>query len=123
MPPPTRSRAHRRRLYRHSAGPLHEIELERDSFRGAVFVWFGADTCHAVAQAPLLRTQGLPFETINRIAGRVAMRDHAAGEPLTPIVVVALAAREVQLTFAAMKQLIAQVGGGSQLCVDPCRDR
>jgi len=53
----------------------------------------------------------------------VPLWDRAAGELFAPIVVVALAAREVQLAFAAVKQLAADIGEGPQPCVDRHRDR
>src|SRR4029077_16154305 len=87
----------------------------------------GAHPDHAVAQPPLQRPEALPFEAIDRVAGRVSLRDHRAGEPLAPVVVVTLAARQVQLTFAAVEQLAAliqrrpQLGGAPQRYRQPPR--
>jgi hypothetical protein len=47
------SRAHRRGLDRHPAGPRHQVELERHGFRCPVIKGLSACADHAVAQAPL----------------------------------------------------------------------
>src|SRR4029077_7370473 len=87
----------------------------------------GAHPDHAAAQAPLQRPEALPFEAVHRIAGRMALRDHRAGKALAPIVIATLAARQVQLTFAAVEQLAAliekrpQLGGAPQRYRQPPR--
>src|SRR5439155_1549411 len=87
----------------------------------------GAHPDHAAAQAPLQRAEALPFEAIDRVARRVSLRDHRAGEPFAPIVIVTLTARQVQLTFAAVEQLAAliekrpQLGGAPQRYRQPPR--
>src|SRR5207302_8208316 len=55
----------------------------------------------------LQRAEALPFEPIDRIAGRVRLRHDAAGELLAPVVVVALRARHVDLPLALLEQRAA----------------
>src|SRR5437870_11988090 len=52
-----------------------------------------------VSQPPLQRSKCLPFEPIERISGRMALRDRGAGKLLAPIVVVALRAGEIELAL------------------------
>src|SRR5260221_5574738 len=56
-----------------------------------------------VAKPPLERPQALPLQAVQRVSGRVRLRDDAAGEALAPVVVVALGAGEVELALAAME--------------------
>src|SRR5439155_5675812 len=65
----------------------------------------------------------LPFEAIDRVARRVSLRDHRTGKALAPVVVVTLAARQVQLTFAAVEQLAALIQKRPQLGILRPRDR
>jgi len=53
----------------------------------------------------------------------VPLWDDRAAQPLAPVVVVALAAREVQLTFTAVEQLAAPIEEGLQLGIAAHRDR
>jgi len=75
--------------------PLHQVELQRHGFRRAVLVGLGAHPDHAIAQPPLQRTQTLPFEAVDRVARRVALRDDGTGEKPSSIVVVTPAAGQV----------------------------
>src|SRR5436305_7312588 len=104
----TRSRADRRGIHWHPAGPLHQVELEGDGVRSTIVEGLGTHAGHAAAQTPLQRAEPLPFETIDRVPRRVSLRNYAAGEALAPVVVVALAAGQVQLTFALLEQVFAQ---------------
>src|SRR5262249_31907232 len=47
----------------------------------------------------LQRTQRLPFQPVERIAGGVALRDRRSGKALVPIVVVAIGAGEIELAL------------------------
>src|SRR5215211_966923 len=108
-PPPAALWPHRRRFHCQSAGAPHEIELERDILRCPVGVRFGAHPDHAVAQAALQRAERLSFQAVERIAGRMTLRDRIAGQALAPIVIVALTAGETELALAAIKQRTAGV--------------
>ena len=49
--------------------------LERDVFGRAVGIGLGAHADQAVAQPPLQRAERLPFQPVERIAGRMRLRD------------------------------------------------
>src|SRR5438876_9138788 len=98
-------RPHRRCLDRHAAGAPHQIKFEIDVFGRAQGIEDRAHSKQAVAQPPLQRSERLPFEAIERISGRVALRDRGAGERLAPIVVVALRTGEIELPLALGYQL------------------
>src|SRR6516225_2931294 len=108
---------------RHAAGARHQVELKCHSFGRAVIEGLGAHPGHAVAQPALQRAEALPFEAVDRMTRRVRLRDHRTGEKLAPIVVMALAARQVQLTLPAVEQLAAQIEERPQLAVAPHGDR
>src|SRR5438067_1859625 len=116
-------RAHRRGVNRHAAGPLHQIEFEGDSLRSAIVEGLGAHAGHAAAQTALQRAEALPFEAVDRVARRVCLRDYATGEALAPIVVVTLAAGQVELSFALVEQFLAQVEKRAQRRARDYRDR
>ena len=79
------SRADGGRLELHAARAPHQVELELDEARRAVGVGLGAHADDAVAQPPLQRAQALPFQPVDRIAGRMRLRDRVAGELLAPV--------------------------------------
>src|SRR5262249_49272366 len=82
-----------------------------------------ADAEDAVAQAPLERAQVLPLEAVDLVARRVGLRDQAAGEVLAPVVVVALRARQVELTLAPVEGLLSRFEERLRLRVDLRRYR
>ena len=64
----------------------------RSTSSGAPYVVrLRAHADEAVAQPALERAQALPLQPVERIAGRVRLRDDVAGELAAPVVVVALA--------------------------------
>jgi hypothetical protein len=69
--------------------------------RVAVLSGVGAE--EAVAQPPLDRSEALPFEAVDRVSGGMRLGNHAAGEVLAPVVVVAPGAGEVELALAAVE--------------------
>src|SRR6266850_6567233 len=91
------------RLDLHSPRTPHQEELQIDEFCGAEVGHLRADPGETVAQPPLERPQALPLQAVQRVSGRVRLRDDAAGEALAPVVVVALGAGEVELALAAME--------------------
>src|SRR6185503_8720280 len=91
------SRANRRRLELHPACAPHQVELELDELLRSVRVGLGAHADVTVAQPPLQRTHPLPLEPVDRIPGRVRLRDCVAGELDSETIVVALRARKIQL--------------------------
>src|SRR5215471_8581693 len=97
-------RAHSRRVHRQAAGAPHQKCLERNRFRRAERVGLGAQSEHAIAQAPLQRAEILPFQPIDRVAGRMRLRDDAAGKLLAPVVVVTLRAGQIELTLTTFEQ-------------------
>src|SRR5947208_7504729 len=102
-------RPYRRRFDRDAARAPLQVKLQVDEFVRAVGVDFRAHAGKTVAQAALQRANALPFEAIERVAGRMRLRDGRASEPPAPIVVVAVRAGEVELA------LPAQEGGTSGL--------
>src|SRR5262249_820133 len=88
------------------------IKFEIDIFGCAQGIGDGAHSEQAVTQPPLQRSERLPFEAIERISGRVALRDPSAGELLAPIVVVALCTGEIELPLALDEQLSAGLQEG-----------
>ena len=74
-------------LHRNAPRTPHQVGLQRDQFRRAVGKRLGAHADHAVAQAALERTQRLPFEAIERITGRVPLRQGDAGELLVSYII------------------------------------
>ena len=102
-----RLRPDRRRLEFQALGALHEVELQRDIFRCIERPGFGADSDQAVAQPSLQRTQRLPFQPIDRIAGRMRLGNDDARQLLAGIVVVADGAGEIELALAAAIDLRA----------------
>src|ERR1700681_4140870 len=84
-----------RALERHTAGTPHQVEREINQLGGAVGVRLGPDADEAGAQAALERAEPLPLQAIERVTGRMRLRDHVARELAAPLVVVALRAREI----------------------------
>src|SRR6516165_10388526 len=101
------SRPHRRRLHGHAPGAGHEIKLEFDQLGRAEIVSLRAHAGDAAAQAPLERSERLPFQAVLGIAGRLALRDRRSGEMLVPMVVMTIGAGEIELAFAAEEELAA----------------
>ena len=93
-----------RRLHRHARGPRHQIKLQLDQFRRAVIIGLRADAGDAGAQPPLQRSQRLPLQPIDRIAGRMRLRDRRSRELLVPIVVMAIGAAEIELALPLHEQ-------------------
>src|SRR5262249_39856077 len=91
---------HRGRLDRHAARAPHQIEFEIDKLTRPVRIRDRAHAEQAIAQPSLQRPEHLPLEPIERISGRMALRDRSAGELLAPIIVVALRARKIELALA-----------------------
>src|SRR5471032_1239562 len=67
------SGTHRRRLDRHAARARHQIKFQLDQFRRAVIIGLGADSADAAAQPALQRTERLPLQPVEWIAGRVSL--------------------------------------------------
>jgi len=100
---PQRSRPDGRSVHRHPARAPHQVELEIDHLGRAVIIRLGADADETVAQAPLERAEALPFQPIERVPGRVRLRDDVARELPSPVGVVTLGAREVELALAPVE--------------------
>src|SRR6516165_12487496 len=94
-------------LDRHSGRARHQIKFELDELRGAVVKVLGPDSCDAVAQAALQRSHGLPFQPVDRIAGRQRLGDGRSSEMLVPIVIVAIGAAEIELSLSLHEELAA----------------
>src|SRR5262249_29173151 len=92
-------------------------------FRRVVRIGLGTDAEQAVAQAAFERTQRLPFEAIDRIAGGMRLRDGDARELLAGIVVVADGAREIELTLPKLKEGRALLAERHQSRIVRRRDR
>jgi len=81
----------------------HEEQLEIHELGGAVFVRFGADPDETVAQPPLERAEPLPLQPVERVPGRVRLRNEVAREPPAPVVVMTLAAGQIELPLAPVE--------------------
>src|SRR5258708_243383 len=99
------SRPSRRRLDRHAVGARHQVKFELDQFRRAVIKSLGAEAGHAAAQPALQRAERLPFQPVDRIAGRLSLRDRRSCKMLVPIVVVAIRASQIELALPLHEQL------------------
>src|SRR5262249_41725648 len=76
---------------------------EVDELRRPEGVGLSAHADHAVPQAPPERAERLPLQAVDRVAGRLPLRDAGARELAAPPLVVALRAGEVQLTLAQVE--------------------
>src|SRR5262249_55617178 len=95
------------RIHRHAAGTPHQKCLQCDRFRRAQRVGFGPQPVQAVTQPALKRAEVLPFQPIDRVSGRMRLRDDAAGKLLAPVVVVTLRAGQIELTLTTFEQSTA----------------
>ena len=93
-------RPYARRLEYHALRPIHQEDLEGDIFQGLIGICLGANADQTVAQPPLERAQGLPFQAVDGIAGRMGLRDADTGQLLAGVVVVADGAAQVELALA-----------------------
>src|SRR5262245_53857104 len=89
-------------VHQHPARPPHQEELEVDQLGRAELIRLGANPDEAIPETPLERAYALPLEAIERVPGRVSLRDHVARELLSPVIVVTLGACEIQLALAAI---------------------
>src|SRR5436190_9526372 len=96
---------HRRRVDGEAARAHHQPALKREIFPRLVRPRLGPQADHAIAQPALERAQRLPFQAIDRIARRMALRDRRAGELPAGVVVMAIGAGEVQLTLPALVEI------------------
>src|SRR5215213_513329 len=102
-------RPYRRRLDRHAACAPHQEKLKVDIFVGPISVRLRPHADQAVAQTALQRTQALPLQAIERIAVGMALYQRDAGELLSPIVVVAVLAGQIELALARAVELAARL--------------
>src|SRR3954464_5322525 len=99
-----RLRAYGGRFDRHAARPFHQVELERDVFGGSVAERLSAYARDAIAEAALQRSRRLPFEPIQRVSGRMRLRDRRGGQMPASMLVVAFRAGEIQLAHALREE-------------------
>src|SRR5690606_17368884 len=104
-------------------GARHQVKLEIDEFGRAEAERLRPYADHAVAQPPLQRADRLPFRAVDRIAGRMRLRDGAAAKALAPVVVVARGAGEVELPHPPLEQLPAVLAERVEALVLGWRDR
>src|SRR5262245_18270009 len=114
---------HRGRIHRHPARTPHQIELDIDQLRRAVLVRRGADAEQTATEPTLQRAEALPLETVERIAGRMPLRDDAAGELPPPVRIVTLTAREIELALAPLVDRAPGLEERLHAIVDRDRDR
>src|ERR1700761_4291806 len=81
------SRTYGRAFDLHAVRPRHQIKLELDEFRRAVIIGLGACADLGVAHPPRQRAERLPLQPIQRIAGRLRLRNSRSSEVLVPIIV------------------------------------
>lgn len=82
-----------------------------------------ANACHAVSQAPLQRSYGLPLNSINRIPGWVALWDQDAAKSLSSAIIMTLSTRKVQLTDSRVVESFSPLDMARYLCVITDIDR
>src|SRR6266508_3670436 len=70
---------------------------------GAVFIRLGANPDETVAQPPLERAEPLPLQPVERVPGRVPLRNDVAREPPSPVVVVTVAAGQIELALSPVE--------------------
>jgi len=93
----------RGRLQRHPARAPHQVELEVHEFLRAIGVRFRAHADEAVAQPALQRAETLPLQPVDRVSGRMRLRDGVSDELLAPVVVVALRTGKIELALPAIE--------------------
>ena len=91
------SSAHARRLERNALRAPREIQLDVGELACARRRHLRADAEQARANAPLQRTDSLPFEPIRRKCTRMTLAEGLGKQALSPVLIVALRAREVHL--------------------------
>src|SRR5262245_2388780 len=96
-----------RRLHLQPAGAPHQVEFECHLLGRAELVGIGAHADPAIAPPRLPGAEALPFQPVDRVAGGMRLRDGVARQDLAPVVVVALAARQIELALAAVEQRTA----------------
>src|SRR5947208_13959352 len=101
------SRPDGRRVHRHAARAPNQVELEIDELLGTIVVRRRADADETIAQPTLERAEALPLEAVERVPGRMRLRNDVARELPSPVVVVALRAREVELALAPVERRAA----------------
>src|SRR3954453_7630759 len=99
-------------LDRHTSRARHQIKFEFDQLGSAVNVRLRTDTGDASTQPTLQGAKRLPLEPVERIPGRMPLRDRRARKALVPIVVMAVGAAEIELTLALPIQLTPFVDKG-----------
>src|SRR4051794_34969320 len=117
------SRADGRGLDRQPAGAPSEKQFESDDLGGIAAIGFSPHSGEAFAQPPSYRSESLPLQAIQRVAGRVRLRDHRAGKALAPIVVMTLRAGQVQLPLPVLKDQSPGFDEGSGPLLIGNRDR
>ena len=95
-----------------TAAAPREVELESEILIRAVGVWLGDDGFIAPAEHTLPRTEGLPGEAIDREAVDHAVADHVAAQAPARILLVTVAAGEVELAAPSCVFALAGVKGG-----------
>src|SRR6266571_2945893 len=92
------SAPHAGRLDRQPLSAPSEEELEFEVFLRAVRQHLGADPREAGAEATFQRPHGLPLHAIRRVGVGMALADGLGEQPLPPLRVVTVRAREVHLS-------------------------
>src|SRR5262249_16428310 len=110
------------RLDRHAPRAPHQEELEIEQLGGAIVIRLRPYPDQAVAQPSLERAESLPFQAVDRIPGRVGLRYDVAREPSPPVIVVALAAGEIEPALAAIEDRAAGLEKRLRAAVDPDLD-
>ena len=102
-------RTNGRHLHRQTCSPPVEIQLELGQLDRAERIRIGAHAGQAIAQASLQRSHRLPFETVDRVAHRMRLRDHAARELFAGALIVALRTRQIELSDALPEQFFTML--------------
>src|SRR5438270_9750085 len=117
------SAPHARRLDRQPLSAPGEEELEVEIFPRTVGQHLGAYPRQAGAQAAFERAHRLPLHTIRRVGVGMALADGLGEQPLAPLRVVTVSARQVHLSAAQMVGDAARIEMRSRRAVDARRDR
>src|SRR5207247_7185639 len=114
---------HSRSFERQALCPPCEIKLHIGQLGGAGTRHFGTDAEQAGANAPLQRTQCLPLEPIGGKRVAVALTDRLGVQPLAPVLLVALRAREIHLTMPRRVESPAALEARALRSIDARRSR
>src|SRR3954467_15641535 len=88
----------------HAIGANGQIQHQRRRLARVRRERFGPDPDHTVSQSAVERAHSLPLQAVFRVAVRMALRDPAPAQPLAGPLLMALGARQIELSHALVEQ-------------------